>query len=160
MYHGDAVAAELNALGVEILDFGMGHKLLANNGFKDSETFAMENAEFFFGEELSVVEEALKFFDGFFGSVTAEVKGVVEGFALLVHVVVDGLEATFLLGGALDGEGLLGGGGESRERDGHAKAVGFDDGLLAFDFDHLSEGVLTVDADNGANRNRFVCRRF
>ena len=104
---GYAVAAGFEGGGVEGLDFGDRLEALADNGFEDTPAFAVEDAELFFAEELGIVEESLEEVESFVGAVTAEVEGGRKGLALLVDVVVDGLEAGVLAVGAVDGDRLF-----------------------------------------------------
>ena len=86
-----------------------------------------------------------------FGTVAAQVEGGIEGFALLVDVVVDGLEAVVALLRLVDGDDLLARLLQTVGGDGHTQAVAFDDGLLALEFDELAEGVAAIDADDVAH---------
>ena len=78
----------------------------------------------------------------------AEVEGRVEVGAFLVHLVEDGGEGligTLFFGGNL----LFGSAGEAIEGDGHAETVTLYNGFFALDLHYLTEGILTVDADDG-----------
>ena len=127
-------------------------QFLVDDLHEDAVAFTMEDAYLFFTEQECFVEEMVQHVECLFGTVAAEVERGVEMGTFLVHLVVDATADAdgFLVGGNL----LLCGASETLQRNGHAEAVAFHDGFLPFDFHHLTEGVLTVDADDTANGDR------
>ena len=150
MHDGYAVATQFEAFGAEGTDVAVALQIVAYYLLENAETLAMEYAQFLLAEELGVVEEMLEVLEGFVGTLAAKVEGWVEGFAFLVDVVVDGLEARILTACLVDGDVFLLGDDETAEGDGHADTVALDHGFLAFDFHHLGKSFLPVDAHYAA----------
>ena len=137
--------------GAYIRHVGLTVEPLTYSLFQDAIALAVEDAQLVLAEQSGVVEKMLQIVDGLVDPLAADVQLGREGLAFFVDVVEDALEAALAATALVARQMFLGRRRQSVQCNGHAHAVAFHHRLFAAYLHHLSEGLLTVDAHDGAH---------